>query len=484
MHSIATEPYLRLLMTNNNYTKQSPSPPSLPPLPLPPLPTAIKTGPTYIPRLVKHAVELYLPVNNDDWANSVKSLYCYLSGNNHEWHCIKRYWTGRFHVDHSADWEIIQAIIQLKKDGEPYIHPLTGINHNDNAATSATAIQGGGVPQTKSDDNMTLASITKAFAELQETMQGLQDTIEVATNQGLRGTIGSNRAGGNNEDGSDEEIHKLYKDKILCMDDFKLQSFKTLGEGTFGKVYLCRGPGDREVALKVVSETNNLDKIKKEIRIHSLISPHIHITQIRGSFSDNGNMCLVLEYISGTVLTNLELSASTLAKYMYQLIIGLIHIHEHKVMHRDLKLNNIMIGSDGNLKIVDFGCAEMFPSKYTTYVGTDEYKAPEMLCRKKMHDHQVDTWAVGVLLYELLTCKLPFRGVNDKDVGWSEESKIIIWPKEGVLPAHARNLITNLLKEEPSDRISLCDVLKHPFMKYDVNSRGGDVVMPKTRQTM
>ena len=103
-----------------------------------------------------------------------------------------------------------------------------------------------------------------------------------------------------------------------------------------------------------------------------------------------------------------------------------------------------------------------------------------------MHDHQVDTWAVGVLLYELLTSKLSFRGVNDEDVGWSEESKIIIWPKEGVLSAnfHARHLITNLLKEKPSDRISLGDVLEHPFMKYDVKSRGGDVVMPKTRQTM
>ena len=85
-----------------------------------------------------------------------------------------------------------------------------------------------------------------------------------------------------------------------------------------------------------------------------------------------------------------------------------------------------------------------------------------------MHDHQVDTWAVGVLLYELLTSKLSFRGVNDEDVGWSEESKIIIWPKEGVLSAnfHARHLITNLLKEKPSDRISLGDVLEHPFMKY------------------
>ena len=168
------------------------------------------------------------------------------------------------------------------------------------------------------------------------------------------------------------------------MDDFKLQSFETLGEGTFGKVYLSRGPGDREVALKVlsVSETNNLDEIKKEIRIHSLISPHIHIIQILGSFSEHRNMCLVLEYISGTALTHLELSASTLAKDMYQLIIGLIHIHEHRVMHRDLKLNNIMIGSDGNLKIVDFGCAEMFPSEYTKYVGTERYKAPEMLCLK------------------------------------------------------------------------------------------------------
>lgn len=210
---------------------------------------------------------------------------------------------------------------------------------------------------------MTLASMTKAFAELQETIQGLWDTIKVNATisataiQRLQETINNNGAGGNNEDGSDEEIHKLYKDKSLCINDFKLLSFEILGKGSSGKVYLCRGPGGTEVALKVlsVSEKNNLDKIKKEIQIHSCISPHINIIQIYGSFPERQNICLVLEY----ALSHLDypLSASTLAKYMYQLIIGLIHIHEHRVMHRDLKFDNIMIGSDGNLKIVDFGCA-------------------------------------------------------------------------------------------------------------------------------
>ena len=78
------------------------------------------------------------------------------------------------------------------------------------------------------------------------------------------------------------------------------------------------------------------------------------------------------------------------------------------------------------------------PSEFTKDVGTPGYLAPEMLCLEKTHDERVDTWAVGVLLYKLLTYKLPFRGVNDKVVGWSEENTIIIWPKEGVLSANSQ----------------------------------------------
>ena len=264
----------------------------------------------------------------------------------------------------------------------------------------------------------------------------------------LQETIGNNRAGRNNEDGSD---HK----------------FKFLGEGSFGKVFLVPGLGGRDVALKVLDATNVLADIQKEIEIHSKLKPHINVIQMYGSFAGSQNMCLVLEYASGTPLCNLKgpLSASTSAKIIRQVIDGLNHIHEYNVMHRDMKPDNIVLdGNNENLKIVDFGSATFFPSQCTKEAGTEEYLAPEMWLEQK-HDQRVDTWAVGVILYELLTDKLPFRGENDENVGWSENSKII-WPKEGVLSANShagRSLIINLLKEKSEERISLRHVLEHDF---------------------
>lgn len=280
------------------------------------------------------------------------------------------------------------------------------------------------------------------------------------------------------------------------MEEFTFKSITPLAEGAFGKVYLGRGLGGRDVALKVLpfsKKREEMADIWNEITIHSNLPHHENIIQMHSWFYDSinnsiRNICLVLEYASGNSLYNLykekeksSFTASESAKYMKDVVNGLKCIHENNVIHRDMKMENLMlVGPDEKVKIGDFGFATNINDHNNTLCGTDIYKSPEMVVLGQRYNEGVDIWAVGVLLYEFLSGTTPFgRNDEDEEVGWSSKYSTIIWPQKGVLSANslARDLITNLLKEVPLDRISLADVLTHNFLSgddEDVNSMVDD----------
>jgi len=285
----------------------------------------------------------------------------------------------------------------------------------------------------------------------------------------------------------------------LSIEHFSIQTLKPLGKGEFSQVYCARGPvGNRVIALKVLSKDKN-PLIGEEIQIHYALPHHSNILRMHYYFAERDIIYLVLEFASGNSLYKQKrpFSALTSARYISEVCSGLIHCHQHRVMHRDMKMENLMLGSDGQIKIIDFGLAKSIDDHTNTFCGTPVYQAPEILLATSdgpKYDQRVDVWATGVLLYEFLFYAsdeainqgtTPFRGNNDDEVWESILNSEICWPEEGVFSKVSIDLISRLLVKVPSERISLDDVLTHDFLlsrqndhdgddEYDVNSRGDD----------
>uniref|UniRef100_A0A915EF58 Aurora kinase n=1 Tax=Ditylenchus dipsaci TaxID=166011 RepID=A0A915EF58_9BILA len=189
------------------------------------------------------------------------------------------------------------------------------------------------------------------------------------------------------------------------LDDFEIG--KPLGKGKFGNVYLAR---ERKTQYVVAL------KLRREIEIQYHLR-HPNILRLYGYFYDEERVYLILEYAArGSVYGQLkkenQFSETFTAKIIYQLADALTYCHQKNVIHRDIKPENLLLSAKGDIKIADFGWSVHAPtSKRLTMCGTLDYLPPEMLI-DRAHDHNVDNWSVGVLLYEFLVGKPPFEHDN------------------------------------------------------------------------
>eukprot|EP00227_Mantoniella_beaufortii_P010449 CAMPEP_0197596194 /NCGR_PEP_ID=MMETSP1326-20131121/24546_1 /TAXON_ID=1155430 /ORGANISM="Genus nov. species nov., Strain RCC2288" /LENGTH=333 /DNA_ID=CAMNT_0043162655 /DNA_START=455 /DNA_END=1452 /DNA_ORIENTATION=+ len=219
------------------------------------------------------------------------------------------------------------------------------------------------------------------------------------------------------------------------MDDFTV--LRKLGTGAFGVVFACTRKrdaggaggkgGNKEPRTLVVKQINmgprraeQEDAINECRVLAKLDSPYV--TKYFESFIDNGNMlCIVMEYAPKGTLHSLiqahkprALEEAAVWKLMLQSTLGLHHIHQLKVLHRDIKSENIFLDAAGNAKIGDLGVAKVMSSQVDfarTLVGTPYYLSPE-LCENKPYNHKSDIWSLGCVLYELLTHTHPFNANN------------------------------------------------------------------------
>ncbi|MEN2495696.1 MAG: hypothetical protein MHMPM18_000291 [Marteilia pararefringens] len=204
--------------------------------------------------------------------------------------------------------------------------------------------------------------------------------------------------------------------KFLISD---FQVARQLGVGQFGKVYLAKHIHSKYiVALKVISsiqveKLGVMKQVRREIEIQSHLR-HKNILKLYGHFRDERRIYLLLEYApKGELYKILKESGKfdevQTAKYVLQLCEAIKYCHQHDVIHRDLKLENILVGKDGELKVSDFGWSVHAPSsRRKTMCGTVDYLAPEIL-EQKEHDKTVDIWCLGILCYEFLVGKPPFE---------------------------------------------------------------------------
>ncbi|XP_021348036.1 aurora kinase A-like [Mizuhopecten yessoensis] len=257
---------------------------------------------------------------------------------------------------------------------------------------------------------------------------------------------------------------------------WSLQDFdigRPLGKGKFGNVYLAREKSTKYiVAIKVLFKSQ-LQKsgvehqLRREIEIQSHLS-HPHILRLFQYFHDKTRVFLVLEYApKGELYKELmkitRFDEKRTATYMFQMASALLYCHSKKVIHRDIKPENLLLGLTGDLKIADFGWSVHAPSsRRTTLCGTLDYLPPEMI-EGKLHDEKVDLWSLGVLCYEFLVGKPPFEADNNTDTYRRITKVDLQFPSYVSSPA--RNLISMLLKHDPSQRITLEKVLEHPWIK-------------------
>ncbi|CAD8043716.1 unnamed protein product [Paramecium primaurelia] len=214
----------------------------------------------------------------------------------------------------------------------------------------------------------------------------------------------------------DQATFKAIKVKLT---DYEI--LQTLGTGSFGRVRLAKNKETGEyVALKMLKKAEILrlkqvDHIISENTILSNIS-HPFLIKMLGFTQDERYLYFLLEYVQGgelfTYLRNKgKLENDEAVFYASQVVLMFEYLHSKNIVYRDLKPENLLIGSDGYLKLTDFGFAKQVEGRTYTLCGTPEYLAPEILLNKG-HGKPVDWWCLGILIYEMLAGIDPF---NDED---------------------------------------------------------------------
>jgi len=251
-----------------------------------------------------------------------------------------------------------------------------------------------------------------------------------------------------------------------------------LGKGGFAKCYeLTSMDSQRTYAGKVIAKASLAkpsarSKLINEIKIHRNIS-HQNVVKLERFFEDSTNVYILLEVCPNQTLMELvkrrkRLTETETQVYMWQLVNTMIFLHGQNVIHRDLKLGNLFLDGNLDIRIGDFGLATQLSSpteRKRTICGTPNYIAPEILepNANNGHSFEVDTWALGVIMYTMLVGQPPFETASVKTTYKRIKDNVYAFPKDIHMSPAARNLITRILAAKPSDRPSLQGVRSDAF---------------------
>ncbi|KAL7749487.1 hypothetical protein RI367_005041 [Sorochytrium milnesiophthora] len=249
---------------------------------------------------------------------------------------------------------------------------------------------------------------------------------------------------------------------------------KTLGQGTFGKVKLAEHKQTKQqVAVKIIDKANiktpkQRNSLCREIRLLRLLN-HPHILRVIDVVETSEQILIFTEYASGGELFDYIVQHKYIKEpearvFFRQIVSAMSYCHQNSVIHRDLKPENLLLDADKRIKIIDFGFVNMYKTDdvLDTFCGSPFYAAPEMVRGIKYTGPEVDVWSLGVILYVLLSGRLPFDAetmpkLYDKIAGG--EYRI---PSN--FSAGAIDLIARMLTVDPRKRATLDTVLAHPWL--------------------
>ncbi|XP_051552201.1 serine/threonine-protein kinase N2 isoform X1 [Myxocyprinus asiaticus] len=266
----------------------------------------------------------------------------------------------------------------------------------------------------------------------------------------------------------------------MQMEDFNCIS--VLGRGHFGKVLLAEFKRTGKLyAIKALKKgdvvtRDEVDSLMCEKRIFETInaSRHPFLVNLYGCFQTPDHVCFVMEYSpGGDLMTHIHSSIFSERQsrfYSACVLLGLEFLHQNKIVYRDLKLDNLLLDSDGFVRIADFGlCKEGMGhgDRTSTFCGTPEFLAPEVLTDNN-YTRAVDWWGLGVLIYEMLVGESPFPGDNEEEVFDSIVNDEVCYPR--FLSPESVSIIQKLLQKNPERRLGAgeqdaIEVKRHRFFQ-------------------
>jgi len=246
--------------------------------------------------------------------------------------------------------------------------------------------------------------------------------------------------------------------------EYRLVDF--LGEGGMGEVYRAvHVHVGRAVAVKVLKNPGDsprfVERFRNEARIHAQLH-HPHIATLYEFLEFRGRPCIVMEYVDGQTLSDRirrhgRLSPGEAVAVFQAVVEAIDYVHRHGIVHRDIKSSNVKINSEGQVKLLDFGIAKSQSTPNLTVtgnvVGTLQYLSPEQL-KGERADARSDIWALGVLLYEMVTAQLPFEASSIGELYEKISKAAYTLPSvmNPAVPREVEAIIVRCLKKNPSDR--------------------------------
>ena len=278
--------------------------------------------------------------------------------------------------------------------------------------------------------------------------------------------------------------NRLFISELKDIPEKKYKIKKLIGIGSYGKVYLAENIfTQEEVAMKEIKKsTEDLlsdGEIMDEINILKNLD-HPDIVRIMEFYNTEQSYFIINEYCPGGELylkVNQKFSETQIAVMFRQILSGLAYLHSNNIIHRDLKLENILIKEieksvETNedlfiLKIIDFGTAKIFDKniKERALVGSSYYIAPEVINKK--YNQECDMWSAGVILYMFIVGHAPFDGKTDREIMGKIKKGNYLKNEERWINSskEVKDLIQKLLVLEPEKRLTAKEALKHPWFK-------------------
>ncbi|KIW12914.1 hypothetical protein PV08_08101 [Exophiala spinifera] len=264
---------------------------------------------------------------------------------------------------------------------------------------------------------------------------------------------------------------------------------KTIGQGSMGKVKLAKNiETGEQAAIKIVprqtlddhgnAKDERADRSKeirtaREAAMVSLLC-HPYICGMIDVQRTNYHWYMLFEYVNGGqmldyIIAHGRLKEKQARKFARQIASALDYCHRNSIVHRDLKIENILISKNGDIKIIDFGLSNLYSPRalLKTFCGSLYFAAPELLQARQYTGPEVDVWSFGIVLYVLVCGKVPFDDQSMPQLHAKIKRGVVDYPQW--LTAECKNIISRMLVVDPKERASLQEIMNHPWMTKGFN---------------
>lgn len=271
----------------------------------------------------------------------------------------------------------------------------------------------------------------------------------------------------------------IFSDKN-SLDDYIIG--KQIGQGAYAVVRIgLHKPTNRKVAMKIykkykLEEPNRRKSVKREIKLMEKMR-HQHIVQLYEIIDTHKYVILVMEYVGGGSLHGYikskpkrRLEENDAKRIVKQIVEGLRYCHQRCITHRDIKLENLLLDEQNNIKMIDFGFSTCIPNdkKIKIFCGTPSYMAPEIVLKTEYCGPPADIWALGVLMFTILSGQFPYRGATDEELYTKICNASYHLPAEvkETLSPEAIDLLGQLFSIDADARPSAKQILRHPWLQH------------------